>query len=54
MEKIWWNNLNIDDQMWIMMKYGFDTFKPNCVTNDQIIKLYNLEHDIKVDIDSEK
>lgn len=50
MEKKWWNNLNNDDQMWLMMKYGFDTpFNPNRVTNDQIIKLYNLEHNIKDD-----
>ena len=48
MEKRWWNKLCKEDQMWIMMKYGFETFNPNIVTTEQIIKLYNLEHNIKV------
>jgi len=49
MEREWWNNLSTDDQMWIMMKYGFsDNFNPNRVTQEEVIKLYNLEYDTTI------
>lgn len=44
MERNWWNSLSTDDQMWIMMKYGFDNFNPSRVTQEEIVKLYKLEH----------
>jgi len=44
MKNKWWNNLSTDDQMWLMVKYGFNTpFNPNRVISDEINKLYDLE-----------
>lgn len=40
----WWNMLSEDDQIWIMMKHGFESFNPKKVTSEQIEKLYKLEH----------
>ena len=40
----WWGMLSEDDQIWIMMRYGFETFKPKNLTSEQIEKLYTLEN----------
>jgi len=41
----WWNFKNEDDQIWLMMKYGYDTpFDPKRVTIAEIIKMYDAEH----------
>ena len=40
----WWRVLSEDDQMWIMMKCGFEKFNPKNVTSEQIQKLYTIEH----------
>ena len=45
MERDWWYNLSTDDQVWMMMKYGFENFNAGRVTSNEIIKLYNLEHE---------
>ena len=42
----WWSIKSEDDQIWLMMKHGFDTpFKPKRVTTEEINKLYELEQD---------
>ena len=40
----WWNNLSEDEQIWIMMKHGFESFNPKKVNQNQIKNLYELEH----------
>lgn len=40
----WWNNLSEDDQIWLMMTHGFESFNPKKVTQEQIKCLYELEH----------
>ncbi len=41
----WWNFMNEDDQIWLMMKYGYDnSLSPKRVKREEIIKMYKLEH----------
>lgn len=41
----WWKNLSEEDQIWIMMKYGFDNpFNPKRISSEEIEKLYFLEN----------
>ena len=43
----WWNFMNKDDQIWLMMKYGYDNpFDPKRLKSDEIIKIYKLEHEL--------
>ena len=44
--KGWWGLKNKEDQMWIMMKYGFNTpFDPSRITLHQLEEIYNLENE---------
>lgn len=41
----WWTSKGEDDQIWLMMKYGFSTpFDPKRVKTDEIVKIYNSEY----------
>ncbi len=41
----WWNNMNEDNQIWLMMKYGYLTpFDPKRVKVAEMIKMYEAEH----------
>lgn len=40
----WWNFQSEDEQIWLMMKYGWDTpFNPNRVRYEEMEKMYDLE-----------
>ena len=40
----WWNMQSLDNQIWLLMKHGFENFNPKNVKLEQISKLYKLEH----------
>lgn len=41
----WWNFMNEEDQIWLMMKYGYDNpFDPKRVKSEEMTKIYKLEH----------
>jgi hypothetical protein len=40
----WWNFKSEDDQIWLMMKYGYDTpFDPKRVKVAEMVKMYEAE-----------
>jgi hypothetical protein len=41
----WWNSKNEDEQMFLMLKYGYNSpFKPERVKVEEMVKMYNAEH----------
>ena len=41
----WWNAKSEDDQIWLMMKYGYHTpFDPKRVKVAEMAKMYYAEH----------
>ena len=40
----WWKKIGHDEQMFMMMKYGFDNpFTPSRVTSEQVKNIYSIE-----------
>jgi len=42
--RLWWEDLTEDDQIWILMKHGFENFNLKNITAEQILEIWELEN----------
>ncbi len=40
----WWQSQSIDNQIWILLKYGFENRNPANLNSSEIENLYITEH----------